>query len=349
MNRRIVFGIGLLVLVAVLIALVPPESHTVFGYTGGSKDGLLQDPEVTRILAERYHLRVEYKKLGSLGQCTVPAADLAKTDWIWPGNELSLVRCNEALGHQLPFVTVFHSPIVFYSWDVVTDALVQQGLVQQHDGVYYVDDMLHFTRVLWNPPAWKDLGLAQLNGRFEVRTTDPTKSNSGDVYFAILATMRLGNTLPTEATIVPVLPELKDYLDKLGYVEPSTEELFKRCVGTGVGKCPIFVAYESQLIEYLLQNEHERPETLKHIRFIYPRPTELGRHTLIALTPNGEALQRAMLDKDIQTLAATRHGFRIGPNAPADIPGLAPAVESVIQMPAPKVMDLMTTYLQSGQ
>src|SRR5207237_6576716 len=127
-------------------------------------------------------------------------------------------------------------------------------LVVQRDDVYYVEDMRHFAERLLEAPTWKELGLPQLNGQFEVRTSDPTKSNSGNVFAAILAMMVLGGNVPDEASVEQTLPAVKQYFDRLGYMEPSTEELFKRCVSTGPGKCPIFAAYESQWIEYALQS-----------------------------------------------------------------------------------------------
>jgi hypothetical protein len=226
--------------------------------------------------------------------------------------------------------------------------LLQARLVVQHDGVYYVEDMPRFTQRLFDGPTWKELGLSQLSGHFEVRLSDPTKSNSGNVFAAILATMELGGNVPDELSVEQTLPAVKQYFERLGYMEPSTEELFKHCVGTGPGKCPIFAAYESQLIEYTLQNPDKREDIEKHLRFIYPQPTELGRHTLIALTANGEQLQRAMLDKDIQHLAATNHGFRTGTARPAPIQGLVESIDSVIQMPTTRVMDRITKYLEAA-
>ena len=36
---------------------------------------------------------------------------------------------------------IFHSPLVFYSWDLITAVLQQHGLVERQGGPYYVSDL----------------------------------------------------------------------------------------------------------------------------------------------------------------------------------------------------------------
>src|SRR5690242_18845367 len=95
-------GLGILILVAFVIGVTqflrvrgenptasqPPVSQImVKGYIGSEKEGLLQDPEVQRILRERYGITVSYTKLGSLDMVR---QDTTGLDYLWPANQVAL-------------------------------------------------------------------------------------------------------------------------------------------------------------------------------------------------------------------------------------------------------------------
>lgn len=63
----------------------------------------------------------------------------------------------------------------------VAQALVDSGIASQTDGVYTVD-MAKLTEAIEAGMAWADIGLPQLYGSITVGTTDPTKSNSGNMF-----------------------------------------------------------------------------------------------------------------------------------------------------------------------
>ena len=65
MNRRLLIGLGLLLIVALGIAayqFIPqPDTRpvqTVKGYVGGEKAGFLQDTRVQQILRDKYRLQI---------------------------------------------------------------------------------------------------------------------------------------------------------------------------------------------------------------------------------------------------------------------------------------------------
>ena len=74
----------------------------------------------------------------------------------------------------------------------------------------------------------------------------------------------------------------------------------------GPGKAPMVMIYESQYI-----NQATQPNGISsEMALIYPEPTIYSKHTLIALTPNGQKLGELLLnDPDLQRLAV-ENGFR---------------------------------------
>jgi hypothetical protein len=114
------------------------------------------------------------------------------------------------------------------------------------------------------------------------------------------------------ATLPRVVPDVKRFFDRLGYLEASSADLFDQFLKTGIGAKPIIIGYENQLVEYGIHYPSYTGLIRKNIRIIYPRPTVLSEHDLIALDGKGERLLNALNDHDIQNLVWTSHGFRSG-------------------------------------
>ena len=55
-----------------------------------------------------------------------------------------------------------NTPIVFYSWDTVVDALMNEGIVTLEDGVYYITDPNKLIDYILEDKSWKDIGLNDL-------------------------------------------------------------------------------------------------------------------------------------------------------------------------------------------
>jgi hypothetical protein len=102
----------------------------VKGLVGGEKTGFLDDEKVKKILADRYGLSVESSKRGSI---EMVSGDVAGNDFLWPSSQFAaqLFLDHQAAGSQrVPkSETIFNSPIVFYSWNIVTDALTNQKII----------------------------------------------------------------------------------------------------------------------------------------------------------------------------------------------------------------------------
>ena len=86
---------------------------------------------------------------------------------------------------------ILNTPIVLYTRSAVAQALVDSGLAVVTNGVYTVD-MEKLTETIEAGTTWEEIGLPQLYGSVSVGTTDPTKSNSGNMFAGLLANTLCG-------------------------------------------------------------------------------------------------------------------------------------------------------------
>jgi hypothetical protein len=78
----------------------------------------------------------------------------------------------------------------------------------------------------------------------------------------------------------------------------------------GIGKAPLVMVYEQQFLEYVLSHNNPNPDMV----LLYPKPTILTKHTLVALSSNGERFAQVMTTNARITAIAHRYGFRTQDN-----------------------------------
>ena len=344
MKTRLI-GLGILaaVIVAAAVYVFFFRANTVTeisGYLGGEKIGLLEDTEVQEILASRYHLSMDYTRAGSLDMIR---ADSTGRDYLFPSNQTALDLYEQLKGDPLQSQIIFNTPIVLYTRSAVAQALLSQDIASRQGEIYYID-MTRLADAIQSGQTWADIGLPQLYGSITVGTTDPTKSNSGNMFAGLLANTLSGG-VTTEESLGEVLPRLQDIFQRLGYMESSSSDLFDQFLKTGMGAKPLIAGYESQILEFAVEDPQTWSQISDDIVMLYPTPTVWSSHVYIALTEAGTAGIDALLDEDIQRLAWEKHGFRTGVyDAPADldhfgVSGLASEITQITPMPDAAVME----------
>lgn len=324
------------------------EPVTLTAFVGGEKTKYLANPEVIRILKEKYGITLNAVKAGSIEMASTLATD--GKDALWPSNQIAVEIYKNRGAPYLTEETIFNSPLVFYAYDIVTDALIREGVVAEREGINYITDTPRLIRYIRENKTWKDIGLPQIFGKIGIYSTDPTRSNSGNMFAGLLANLLNGDVL-TEANLTTVMPQVTDYFNSRGYMESSSGDIFKSFITTGVGAKPMIVGYESQMVEFTLENEAYRDFLRQKIHILYPEPTVWSSHPLIALTPSGKRLIEALKDKDLQRIAWEQHGFRSGllggANDPAAlrISGIPKEIKAVMPMPSAAVMEKIITAL----
>ncbi len=281
---------------------------TLSGKIGGEKAGFVEDPEVKGLLG-RYQITLDAKKAGSVELVRGPTAGL---NFLWPANQVNLESFMELGGDPAQTEEIFHSPLVFYAWDIIADALVTNGIVEKVGATYFVTDLAKLVDLVDQKKKWADLGLSQYYSAVLIHTTDPARSNSGNTWAALLASTYNGGDVLTADKADVILPKLKTFFDRLGFMEASSGTLFDKFLKQGAGAYPIIVAYENQLLEFAAEHRELIEPVRNKLRILYPRPTVWASHPLIALDGSGKRLIAAFKDPEIQKLAWERHGFRGG-------------------------------------
>ncbi|MDR2758210.1 MAG: hypothetical protein LBB78_02380 [Spirochaetaceae bacterium] len=319
------------------------------GYLGGEKSGLFDDEQFAGIMLKKYALSIHYKKAGSIDMISAP---LEGIDYLFPSSYTALELYKQRYGSAYKRAeVVFNSPIVLYTRKSVSDALKKQGWVRTEDETEYIDLVKLIDAVLADT-KWSSIGIEELYGNIYVISTDPLKSNSGNMFAGLVANMLNSGEVATEESLETDGRELKRFFSKLGYLESSSADLFNSFLKTGVGAKPVIVGYESQILEFSVEHPADWDYVKDDIVVLYPEPTVWSAHPFIALTGNGDQVIDALLEKEIQTLAWETHGFRTGiasgqqAGKQFDIKGVPGQVKKVIQLPNPdtmqKIMDIIS-------
>ena len=207
--KKKIAGLVLLLAVMAVVGIVflvqgqQGDTTEVTGYLGGEKIGLFEDPEVQDILMENYGLKAEYSRAGSLDMVT---ADLEGRDYLFPSSSIALEYYEDVHGNPRQSDIIFNTPIVLYTHRPILEAFAQQGLITEEEGVYYVD-MAGLVALIQNDTQWSDIGVPQLYGSVSVDTTDPSRSNSGNMFAALLANVLNGGNVVTAEQVDAMLKE----------------------------------------------------------------------------------------------------------------------------------------------
>ena len=344
--KKKVLGLILLIVVMGAIGTVSllkqnmPKEIRVKGYLGGEKIGFLEDAEVQEILEEKYGIAADYARAGSLDMVT---ADLTGMDYLFPSSSTALEYYQDLHGDPRRSEILLNTPIVLYTHKIVLDAFQKQGIAEEREGVWYLD-MEKLTELLEEGATWEEIGLPELYGTVSVDTTDPSRSNSGNMFSALLANVLNGGEVVTVQSLPDILPRLQKIFENLGYMETSSSDLFSQFLRMGVGAKPLIAGYESQLIEYAAENPEEWETVKGDIRMVYPTPTVWSSHVLLALDEKGDAFTDALMDEEIQELAWEKHGFRtaeyLAPSGTKTVTleGVADSLTQITQIPTYEVM-----------
>lgn len=257
----------------------PTEQVSITGYLGGEKIGLFDDAKF-KALAAKQGIAIDYRKAGSLAMMD---ADRKGMDYMFPSSRAA-VEYGNAKGVKAPQSDiVFNSPIVLYTHKAVADGLVNGGLVTKDDSGAYHMDMAKAVDAMVANTTWADVGYTAGYGQFRIDSTDPVKSNSGNEYAALLATVLNGGQPAMVDSVARDGKTIASIFAKSGWMETSSEDSFNQFLTLGVGSKPMMVGYESQLLDLAVN----QPDAFKQIKddvvIVYPTPTVWSTHTLMAL------------------------------------------------------------------
>ena len=210
-------------------------------------------------------------------------ADRKGMDYLFPSSRAAVEYGNAKGVKAPPSDIVFNSPIVLYTHKAVADGLVNGGLVTKDDSGAYHMDMAKAVDAMVANTTWADVGYTAGYGQFRIDSTDPVKSNSGNEYAALLATVLNGGQPAMVDSVARDGKTIASIFAKSGWMETSSEDSFNQFLTLGVGSKPMMVGYESQLLDLAVN----QPDAFKQIKddvvIVYPTPTVWSTHTLMAL------------------------------------------------------------------
>ena len=352
-KKQIIGIVILIVLVLLIIGyknfgkeVLNSNLTTIYVATGGGKEDFLKDEEVLEILRKEYKLNVVFDTWSNSKTVSKPlireTIGLGNSDIISRmenGEKFTInsegVTKYDALftsdiryydyykqkptGEEAERYTVLgggltlNTPIVFYSWDKIVDALIKNNLAKEENGIYYVTDMEKLVSYILNGKKWSELGVSDdIYGNVSISSIDPVKSSPGATYYGLLLGI-LSKGEITEANVKANMPKLKDLYIKSGNMRFTPADLFQEYLRAGMGTQKIIVDYEKSIIDFSNSNKKGFDSIKDRIRILYPKPTSWNNHCYMYFTENGEILNKAFEENErIQQIAWEKYGFRTG-------------------------------------
>ena len=319
---------------------------TVYVATGGGKEDFLNDKDVNKILKKKYKLNAVFdtwsngktivkpliRESVGLGNSRIISdisngnnysvydEDVSKYDALFTSDQRFYdyykLSPNKEAGEADRYTVLdggltLNTPIVIYSWTKVVDALINENIVTEEDGVYYISDMNKLINYILEGKKWSDIGLSNLYGTINIASTDPVSSSPGATYYGLLLSI-LSEGEVTVDNINNNLPKLKEFYIKSGYMNNTPADLFERYLKTGMGGEAMIVDYEKSMIEFANSSPDAFNQVKDDIRILYPRPTIWNSHCFAVFTDAGNKLYQALNDEEIANIAWKKYGFRTG-------------------------------------
>ena len=316
---------------------------TVYVAAGGGKENFLEDEEITKILLDKYKLNVIYddwsngklvlwptireavgrgnKSITNGKELSYNSPGVTPYDAIFPSDlryynyyKLSADKSKGEADRQRVQggSLTLNTPIVVYSWDIYTDALINEGIVTERNGTYYITDMDKLLSYMEAKKKWNEIGVDGISSYIDIKSVDPVTSSPGATYYGLLLSIfcNKNNQGMTDANIIANLPELREYYQKAGSLLQTPSDLFQKFLFQGSE--PLIVDYEKSIVD-LANSEPGNFEPIKDkIRILYPEPTMYNSHCYEYFTDAGKQLFDAYNDPEIKKIAWSNYGFRMG-------------------------------------
>lgn len=289
--------------------LARQQSVAARGLIGSEKEPFFQDERVRGVLA-RHGVTVTVQKAGS--RSIANGYDPKQYDFGFPSGAPAAAQL-KATAKAANVYTPFYTPIVFASWQPIADILVANGIARKQGDFYYVIDLPALLDLAAKGSRWRELkqSAAFATGKAVLpASTDVRSSNSAAMYLALASYVLNGQqVVQSQADVDRVLSQVAPLFLRQGFQESSSAGPFEDYLALGMGKAPLLVAYESQLVEFWLKHPQRRNSEMV---MLYPQPTLYSKHVLVPYTPAGDRLGQLLESDPELRMLAQEYGFRTG-------------------------------------
>src|ERR1700736_4352113 len=323
---------GIVVVLVIAVVVIVMSKHSGGGnaapgggtvritcYGGSEKEDFINDPDVKKILREKYRLEVNFSAKGSYKQGQIPADELKKdkVDCLWPSSASAQAvfegsGSSKAFGNDYQAASVLQSPEVLYANKEAADGLKNAGIVELRDNSYFIVNLRKLLEEYLLPgKSWADVGVTLPSGPVLINSSDPATSNSGMTLAQLeLATVASGNPYQpaTVAQAGAALGKVKALVETQGLMRTGSDSAFEQWVIQQTGG--LLAGYENPMLHWI--STRKKGAVPEGIVTLYPEPTIFNDHPILALTQTGRKLIPAMEDDAIQDIAWTKYGFRSG-------------------------------------
>ena len=285
----------------------------VRGLIGSEKEAYFADQRVVKALAAQ-GITVTVEKAGS--RAIAARYDASKYDFGFPSGAPAAAQL-KAQAKATAVFTPFYTPMVFASWRPIAEILVANGLAERKGEIYYVVDLPGLMALVEKGTRWRELKKSEAFATSKavlVNSTDVRTSNSAAMYLALASYLANNQQIvQSQEDVDRVLPAVAPLFLRQGFQEQSSAGPFEDYLALGMGKAPLLMAYESQLIEFWLKH----PDKLKSndansMVVMYPKPTVYSKHVLVPYTPAGVRLGTVLENDPALRALAHEYGYRTG-------------------------------------
>jgi hypothetical protein len=288
------------------------QAVSVRGLIGSEKEAFFADARVQQALAAQ-GITVTAEKAGS--RAIASRYDPKAYDFGFPSGAPAAAQLRQQAKAAAVF-NPFYTPMVVASWRPIADILVANGIAERQGDLYYLVDLPALMALMDKGARWRDLkgSAAFATGKAVlVNSTDVRTSNSAAMYLSLASYLANNQQVVQSAEDVDrVLPQVAPLFLRQGFQEQSSAGPFEDYLALGMGKAPLLMAYESQMLEFWLKH----PDKIKgDMVILYPRPTVFSKHVLVPYTPAGVRLGQALESDPKLRALAHEYGFRTGGEA----------------------------------
>jgi len=281
----------------------------VRGLIGSEKEAFFADTRVQKALAA-HGITVAVEKAGS--RAIAGRYDASKYDFGFPSGAPAAAQLREQARPAAVF-NPFYTPMVLASWRPIADILVANGFAERQGDIYYVNDLPGLMALAESGKRWRDLKDSQAFSTGKsvlISSTDVRTSNSAAMFLALASYVANNQQIvQSQADVDRVMPIVAPLFLRQGFQEQSSSGPFEDYLALGMGKAPLLMAYESQMVEFWLRH----PDRMSgDMVLMYPKPTVYSKHVLVPYTPAGVRLGEALENDPALHALAHEYGFRTG-------------------------------------
>lgn len=288
------------------------QVQEVSGLIAVDVEQYLQDPRVQKVLADN-GFKLNVKRVGSrdMASKVIPGQtpDFFFSSGVVAANQVGDAAKKANIGTAV--YSPLYTPMVIASWEPIGKILAANGMAKEKSPGVWGVDLAKLTQLMLDKKRWKDLKGSEaydVNKGVLVSTTDVRKSNSAAMYLALTSYVTNGGEVVTDkGSAQKAASTVSGLFKRQGYQENYVNGNFDDYVSIGIGKTPLALIYENQIVSYAMSKKGLSPGMV----LLYPQPTLFNKVVFVATSEKAKKLGELLSNNvELQHLAVD-FGFRI--------------------------------------